>query len=298
MHADWFSSCTWSELYPAKSASRLRFLRILQFYWAAARLLRACLRRAELEWCLIVNNDNVLCSHTLDFALKNRRLSVGVLVEGLMNFQQITSRNRSRLGLAAKRILAPMAGLRFVRPVGHLSGAFHPSVRSVFTFRAKGLIAPQDRVVELGSTPVRISVRADPTAALVVLSGLWQWMTDAEYDSFKRSFVDWLASQHFSSIFVKRHPNVHSGGLEEMIPNAMLWGLDGSIEDLAGIIPAGTVIGSCCTALVTLPAVRPDLSYVDFGADVYVPRAYFGDDSVKRLLSDSGVQMVSALSRT
>ena len=80
--------------------------------------------------------------------------------------------------------------------------------------------------------------------------------------------------------------------IEELLERYEEVGSGLTTEEMAADLEAGTIIGTCCTALVTLKLIRPDLKCIDFGSDYYCEHAYHGDNSVKTLLSATGVTLV------
>ncbi|MFN0069113.1 MAG: hypothetical protein ACKVYV_15940, partial [Limisphaerales bacterium] len=94
---------------------------------------------------------------------------------------------------------------------------------------------------------------------------------------------------------IKPHPNYPPSEYQrKLLEPYELVTERGSVEELAGKLDAATVVGTCTTALFTLKLMRPGLRCVDFGSDVYVPHAYFGDDSVVKTLAGVGVEIVKA----
>jgi hypothetical protein len=128
---------------------------------------------------------------------------------------------------------------------------------------------------------------------LLVHTGLWQWMKPADTLVLSQAFTDWLNAQGYARLLTKSHPHVAAGPLAEMLPSHSEINDTRSLEAMAADIPAATVVGSCCTGLVTLKLMRPDLECIDFGADFYCEKAYRGDHSVEVLMRASGVRIVN-----
>jgi hypothetical protein len=289
----WMDECAIVLRYPGRpSQSLIGQLRFMRFYRAAARLLRRLQCDASVRDIYLVNNDNLVTSHLLSWAETDGAAIVTVAAEGLMNYQEIGLANRASWRWWTKPIVARALGFRYRQPRGHLSGAFEPRVDRVVSFSAEGLKAPPKKVVvrKFGErSPLRES---DPSVALVVLTGLNQWMDEARFVPFAHAFVDWVKGAGFRKILVKKHPRVSAGLMEELLADHEEVGRDRAAEDMAADLEAGTIVGACCTALVTLKLVRPDLKCIDFGSDYYIEHAYRGDDSIKTLLLAAGVSLV------
>jgi hypothetical protein len=298
LHADWFDDCGWVLRYDRPTAhSVVRQLGATGFYLRASRALRALLGSGGIRRVYLVNNDNLLTNHVLEWARRVRDCEVVVVAEGLMNFQDIRLRNRQAWRSHAKAVAAPLLGLSWDPPPTHLSGAYDPRVNRVLTFERRGLKAPDEKIEEHRLSPLAPPSDKDDRTVLIALSGIWQWITPEEDEALSRGFVEWLARQCFERVIAKPHPNVTGGALERLLrPHERLDSTE-SLEDLAGRITAGTVAGICCTALVTLKQLRPDLRCVDYGGDFYCERGYFGDKSVHALMRAAGVEAVAFASR-
>lgn len=289
----WLDECAIHLAYPAKPRqSLLEQWRFIAFYRQAAALLRSLLAGGRIRRIYMINVENLLTNHLLVMAARHPEIQVSIVVEGIYNFQEILWRNRARWRLAVKPVLAALLGLRWRTPRGHLSGAFEPEIDRVVSFTDIGLKAPAAKVEVIAWEPVTPTVRPDPKCLLVVHTGLWQWTDEASYLHVARSFVDWVRREGFERIIVKHHPHVPPGQLEELLPPHDTWDVRASMEDLAAEIPAAVIAGTCCTALVTVKQLRPDLRCVDVGADFYCDAAYAGDHSVEHLLRGAGVEIV------
>jgi len=121
-------------------------------------------------------------------------------------------------------------------------------------------------------------------------------MPEERYKVFAQEFVAWVRSSGFRKIQVKKHPRVSAGLIEDLLAEYEEIGVGVTTEALAADLEAGTIIGTCCTALVTLKLIRPELTCVDFGSDYYSAYAYNGDRSVKTLLAATGVELVQSAS--
>ncbi len=289
----WFKECAVVLRYPGRPATGiLGQWRFLGFYHSTARLLRKLQKHAELMDFYVVNNESLMTAHLFALAESNSSINVTVVAEGIMNFQDIGIENRAGWRWKVKPLVARVLGFRYREPKSHLSGAFEPSTKRVVSFAREGLKAPKEKLVLRQfdtAAPVR---NCDSTVALIVLTGLNQWMPPEKFELFARSFVAWIEAAGYRKIQVKKHPRVSAGLIEDLLERYEVVGADQTTEAMAPELEAGTVIGACCTALVTLKLIRPDLECIDFGSDFYIEHAYHGDDSVKTLLSASGVTLV------
>lgn len=294
LNADWFDDCGLVLRYDRPAVhSLLRQLGATGFYLRASRTLGALLRSGNVRRVYVVNNDNLLTNHVLGWTRQARDCEVVVVVEGLMNFQDIRLRNRQPWRSRVKTVAAPLLGLSWDPPTTHLSGAYDPTVKRVLTFERRGLKAPIEKIDERRLSPVAPPHDKDDRAVLIALSGIWQWITPEEDEALSRGFVDWLTRQRFDRVIVKPHPNVAGGALERLLPPHERLESPESLEDLAERLTAGTVAGVCCTALVTLKQLRPDLRCVDYGGDFYCERGYFGDEGVTTLMRAVGVETIA-----
>jgi hypothetical protein len=289
----WMEQCAIVLRYPGRPANGLLGQwRFFGFYEAAARLLRRLKENAGLRDIYLVNNDNLITTHLLSVAECRPAISVTVVVEGIMNFQEIGIADRAGWRWRAKPVVARLFGFRYREPKDHLSGAFDPRATRVLSFAAEGLKAPSEKVVLRPFQAIRPLRESDPKVALVVLTNWTRYMEPARLDVFARTFVAWVEGSGFRKIQVKKHPRFSGGLIEELLDRHEEVGRGLTTEGMAANLEAGTIIGTCSTALVTLKLIRPDLKCVDFGSDYYCEHAYHGDNSVKTLLSATGVSLV------
>lgn len=295
LHRDWFDECGIHIPYPRKpSLSLMGQWPFLKFYREAASLLRRLLKSGQIKTIYLINSDNLLTNHVMNWVEDHPGIEVCVLAEGLMNYQDIQIRNRAWWRSAYKKLFTPLLGLRWRTPKGHLSGSFEPAVSRVIGF-APGVISPPEKV-EVIPFPVVAPARPPQTdIALIAYTGIWQWMTEEKFQQFAESFVAWLKSRNYRKILVKPHPHYSEGPLDKMMPEHEIVKDTRSLEDMAADIDAATVISFNCTALVTLKMIRPDLHCIDFGFDFYSIEAYKGDRSVEAILLASGVELVPML---
>lgn len=267
--------------------------RFISFYREAARIVRRQLRLPELRHLYVVNNDNLLTSHLLETALCDGR-EVTVVSEGLMNFLDAGVHNLDSWRLKVKPLLSHLLGLRYAPPVGHQSGAFHPAVSRVVSFSDKGLRAPAEKIV-LRRWPIEAAPAAppDPDVGIVVHTSLARFMSEDQYRVFAEVYAGWIAAQNFRRLYTKRHPRSEDPLLEALLPPHEVIDDDRPIEDMAGEIAAGVVIGPGTTPLVTLKLMRPELRCIDFGADYYVPIVYQGGVGATPLFKAAGIERVS-----
>jgi|GEM_PF-4628966 hypothetical protein len=209
----WTSQCAGYIVFDkVPSLSFLGQINTLGFYRQAVKALKQWLRDPDLAHILIANTDNLLANHALRWAERHPAVTVGVLVEGNMNFHEVTRKNRAWWRWWVKPPMAAVFGLRYRSPVGHLSGAFEPRVNEVITYSEKFLHAPPEKIVVLPFPQVERKVTPDPDAVLVLVTGIGQWMKEADFETFKAGFARWVRSLGASKIWVKLHPNYPSGG--------------------------------------------------------------------------------------
>lgn len=290
----WMRECQVILEYPVPASLTLLGQRaVAGYYWRAAALVRKLLKAETLREIYLVNYDNLLLNHVLCWARTRSSVRVTVLAEGLMNFQDIRARNRAWWRIWTKPVLASLLGLKWRTPTGHLSGAFEPEVQRVVSFSAEGLQAPPEKTVVIPFSPVAPQRPPRLDTLLYIETALWQWMSPADFEPFADAFASWIRAQSCSRLLIKPHPNYPASEyLRQQLPPYEIWGVGQSVEALAGEIDAATVVGTCCTGLVTLQMMRPDLRCVDFGADHYLPKAYYGNQDVLTLMRAAGIEFV------
>jgi hypothetical protein len=289
----WMEQCAVVLRYPGRPATELLGQwRFFGFYRAAARLLRRLEITANLRDIYLVNNDSLITAHLLAVAEDCPAIRVTVVVEGLMNFQEIGIADRAAWRWRVKPVIARLLGFRYREPKDHLSGAFEPRATRVLSFAAEGLKAPPEKIVLRHFQAIRPLRQSDPKVALVVLTNWNTCMEPARDEFFARDFVAWVEGSGYRKIQVKRHPRFSGGRMEALFEGYEEVGSGLAAEEMATNLEAGTIIGTCSTALVSLKLIRPDLNCIDYGSDYYCEHAYHGDNSVKTLLSASGVTLV------
>ena len=211
-----------------------------------------------------------------------------------MNFHDSGVHNLDSWRLKIKPLLSRLLGLNYVTPVGHQSGAFHPAVSRVVSFSDKGLRAPPEKVT-LRRWPIEAVQCGPPQAdvALVVHTALARFMSDEQYLVFAEGYARWIADQTFRRLYTKRHPRSEDPLLESLLPPHELIDDSRPIEDIAGEIAAGVVIGPGTTPLVTLKLMRPELRCIDFGGDYYGPIVYRSNIGAAALFEAVGVETIS-----
>lgn len=266
--------------------------RFVNFYREAALIVRRVLACPEVRHLYVVNNDNILTSHLLETASRDGR-EVTVVVEGLMNFLGAGVHNLDPWRLKLKPLLSRLLGLLYVPPLGHQSGAFHHATKRVVSFSADGLRAPPEKVVlrkwELGSAPAKPPA---PDVGIVIHTGLARFMSDEQYRVFAERYAGWIAGQNFRRLYAKRHPRNEDPLLEALLPPHEIIEDTRPIEEMAGEVGAGVVIGPGTTPLVTLKLMHPQLRCIDFGADYYLPVAYGDAVGATPLYQAVGVESV------
>jgi hypothetical protein len=289
----WMDQCATVVRYPGRPANELLGQwRFFSFYRAAARLLRSLERNSNLREIYLVNNDNLITAHLLSLAESRPATGVTVVVEGTMNFQEIGIADRAGWRWRVKPAIARLFGFRYREPSAHLSGAFEPRVSRVLSFAAEGLKAPPEKIVLRHFPTIQPSRQSDPDVALVVLTNWNSCMETDENEIFARAFVDWVEGSGYRKIQVKKHPRFYGGVMEALLEKYEEVGSGLTTEEMATDLEAGTILGTCSTALVTLKLIRPDLNCIDYGSDYYCEHAYHGDKSVTTLLSATGVTLV------
>ena len=289
----WMNECASVIRYPGRPATGIiGQRRFVGFYYATAKLLRHLEKEASIQNVYVVNNESLMTAHLLSLAELDSSINVTVVAEGIMNFQEIGKANRAEWRWRVKPLVARALGYRYREPDSHLSGAFEPCTNRVVSFAADGLKAPKEKIVLRHFEAIRPTRPSDPTVALIVLTGLNQWMEPQKFELFARAFIAWVEASGYRKILVKKHPRVSAGLIEELLERYEEIGVGQTTEGMATELEAGTIIGACCTALVSFKLIRPDLECIDFGSDYYSEHGYRGDDSVKTLLSASGVTLV------
>ncbi|SFG19990.1 hypothetical protein SAMN05518801_11029 [Novosphingobium sp. CF614] len=295
LDAPWLDQCTMRVDYGVKPSFRISGqLRLIGYFRRASRMIRQLLATGNIRHVLLVNNDNVLNNHFFSVASAHPEMEISVLAEGIMNFQDIQMKNRDWWRTAVKPVFARILGLSWREPTRHVSGSLEPETRHVYTFAAHGVVAPPEKIRLIKFPEADREVVPDPGAAVIAMTGLHLWMTEANYAEFAQRFISWKKTLPFTKYYVKRHPRATDGPLFHELADCEVIGEGQSIEDMAGSMPGSTVIGFCCTGLVTLSLMRPDIRCLDFGSDFYCDAAYFGDRSVERLLEGSGVELISS----
>lgn len=295
INADWTKRCAVVVNYGAKPSLKLiGQYRVAGFFFRAAWQIKRLLKRNTVKEIYIVNNDNILNSHIIHWkehrGEQPPRLSV--IAEGIMNYQDIGLQDRAGWRWKVKPAIAAALGLDYRLPTSHLSGACESAVGRVISFSAHGLKAPPEKISILSFPKGRNGLRNKPRSALIVHTGLWQWMEKEKYDKFAHAFACWVNEQRYGFLYTKPHPFIETGTLQDLLPPHEILVDSRSIEDMAADLDYETVVGTCSTALVTLKLMRPDIRCIDFGANYYCQHAYHGDLSVRTLFEGSGVELV------
>ncbi len=291
--AAWLENCGQVLRYSGKPPAGLwGQRRVAGLYAKAALIARGLLASRALARIYLVNNDNIISNHLIETVRRRPGPEITVVAEGLMNFQEITTKNRDAWRWRVKPVIAAALGLRYRAPRGHLSGADDPVVSRVVSFAADGLKAPADKVVvrAFDKAPVTVAPRRD--VGLIVHTGLWQWMSEERYQPFAEAFARWVRDQGFTTLYAKPHPRIPTGLLDDLLPDHEILTTSETLEEMAGSLDAGVVVGTCCTGLVTLKLIRPDLRCIDWGGEYYCEHGYHGDRSVLTLLDAVGVERV------
>jgi hypothetical protein len=291
----WWDDFAHVVIYPHKASLNIAGqAKFIPFYWTSAAKLRSALRSPNLRHLIIVNNDNILTNHALASTARRPECRVIVIGEGLMNYQDIQMANRAAWRNQLRPIISRVLGLRWQTPTGHLSGSFEPNVSAVYAFAKPGLFAPMEKSRIIPFDPVRPKVPGEPNTILFIETALWQWMKEEEFREFADHFVDWLKRLNPGQLLIKPHPNYPpSDYLRSLLPEYTVMTDREPVESMADRIAATRVVGFCCTGLITLSLLRPDIECFDFGHDFYLDRAYRGDKNLIELMKAVGVRMVS-----
>lgn len=294
LHRPWFGECAPRLDYPSAPRLNLRGQwRFTAYYWQGARLLSRVLGHPNLREIYLVNNDNLLTNHILASASRLPKVRITVLAEGLMNYLDIQAKNRAAWRNQLKPAVAKCFGLRNKPVIGHLSGAFDPAVSRVISFESRGLYGPPEKLAILPFKAVTPRVPQRSDTLLYIETALWQWMPAQQWEPIARGFARWIQEQSFARLQVKAHPNYPPCPLlRSLLPPFELVYEGRSLEQVAPDLDAAAVVGTCCTGLVTLRLLRPDIRCVDFGSNRYVDAAYHGDASVIRLMKALGVELI------
>ena len=295
---DWFGLCKNVFRSPfSQKRSWKSNISLILFFIRSIRLIRGYLHRSDIERVLIVNNDNIIINYIVNNIHKQMKdVEISVLVEGIMNYQDITIRNRSKFNLAVKMFISLLLGFKYIIPKGHLSGAYMQQVKKVYSFSAKGLKAPVDKICVCELAVEKKITGVKNNAILLVLSGLYKWMPATKYDQYCDLFMKHLSTIKYSDVFVKQHPRCLDDPLLARLQNDLKYlDKDVPIEKMAGDIKVKQAIGFCSTALATLKMLRPDIECNDFGADYYCTEAYYGDDSVLEFFEGVHVGVIESM---
>lgn len=296
VQADWVHRCGAVVRYGGRPEHTLLGQRRFHtFFREGAALIKRAWASERLREIYVVNNDNLLTNPFFLWLERTSRLPsprLTVVAEGIMNYQDIGTTNRASWRWRVKPLLARYLGLPYRTPGSHLSGSFEPTVSRVASFTSLGLIAPESKVAVLPFEQAQIEKAPERDLCVILHTGLWQWMPDAEYERLGQAFGRWVSAQGFRQVLAKPHPRIATGKIKDWLPPHEDYRDERSAEELAGVIPGSTVVGMCCTALATLKLMRPDLRCIDFGADYYCIHAYNGDTSVVDFLRGASVELV------
>ena len=293
---DWQDACLEVVSFEKKaSITIIGQVNMVGYHYRSLAAVRRLLKSGTLADIYIPNIDNLINNHILRLKQSKRlpgnpRLSV--LVEGFMNYQHMGVDDRAGWRWAMKPSIAKLLGLRYIEPTTHLSGSYENGVTRTFAYSPTGLKAPPEGVVLCEFPKVEPRVTPDPKVALLVLTGIAQWMTPSAFEAFRQGFAKWLNRQGFEKVLIKRHPIYPLGDVESLIERSEVLDESRSLEKMAADIPGATVVGFCTTALVTLRLMRPDLKCIDWGSDFYCKHAYHGDTSIVDVLKSAGTVVV------
>jgi len=254
------------------------------------RRLKKLLLSNEVIEVFIVNNDNLLTNYVIR-KTKQYGYAVSVLSEGIMNYQNISIENRNKVSLAAKGLFSLFFGFIYEIPKGHLSGSEDKRVKWVYAFSQDGLKAPKEKIVVINAFETGLE-RQTRNELLIVLSGLFEIMSSTDYYEIVKKMKDFIDNSSFKRILIKEHPRVENDPILKHIHFDEILPKHEAVESVIQRIGVSCVVGSCCTALVTLKLMDPDLECVDVGSSIYIDKAYRGDTSVLNLLKGNGIRLI------
>ncbi len=288
---DWFEECFQVVKSPHKAGPLIsQGLKLSVYFFRCYLMIRRYLSQYKIQHIYLVNNDNLLTNYILNRL--DSKVEISVLVEGLMNFQDITIENRHRMSVPLKRIAAFMMGFRYMVPDGHLSGAYMPSVSRVFSFSSAALKAPVEKVIEC-QIESNIIPAGSKDSLLLILSGLYKWMSPANYRQLCTKFQKYLQANQFKTIKVKPHPRCVDDPLLNYLPDGcVMLSKEEPLEKMVNELDVGVAVGFCSTAIVTLHLMSSGVKCLDFGADFYCEHAYNGDKSVVKFFDAMGIGSV------
>lgn len=161
--------------------------------------------------------------------------------------------------------------------------------------RARRAVRTSRKGGDLPFRPVLPKVPPREDTLLYVETALWQWMQPSDWEPLARAFAAWIHARNRPRLLIKTHPSYPACPLlRSLLPPFEVVYPDRSIEQVAPEIDAAEVVGTCCTGLVTLRFLRPDISIVDLGSDIYIPKAYHGDWSSVELMRRVGVKVIAS----
>lgn len=267
--------------------------KFIKFYVEASKVLRRLLKSGSIERVFIPNNDNLLCNHVIQWA-KRHPMTIAVVAEGLMNYQNITAIDRANWRWWTKVIIAKFLGLKYQKPNGHLSGSFEDTVSEVYSFSDKFLAAPAEKY-RLLSPKVKEGKRVfDKSYAIIVVTGINQWLPRKESVRLSERLYAFVKSRRFRYVEIKLHPNYSNPDIEKALSDFQVLATRKSVEEILPEVEAGTVISTGSTALATIKITFPEVECIDFGSDLYVAHAYRNDMSMVNFMKSLGVVCVKS----
>jgi hypothetical protein len=293
--ASWFRECRICIRYGEKpKLNMLGQYKFIDFYVKSANIIKNLISENNLRVVYVVNNDNILTNALFIWSEDHKKLvpDITVIAEGIMNYQQIDVRDRASWRWRIKPVIAMLLGLPYRTPSSHLSGSFEKKATRTISFAAGGLKAPIQNISLVPYPKVLANHAPEPGTCLIVHTGLWQWMPESEYLVLAVSFANWIKEQGFTRIIAKEHPHIPTGPLKKLLPPHDIMEDQRPVEEMASEISACTIVGTCCTALITLKQMRADLTCVDYGSNHYCKHAYHGDNGVIDLMRSVDVKIV------
>ena len=251
--------------------------------------LKYYLRNSEITNVFIVNNDHLLTNHILHIHNKYY-YRISVIAEGLMNYQNITKKNRSAIGFFFKKILAFIFNIKYVIPKTHLSGAFENSVEDVFTFSKTGINAPIDKVRIVKNFSNTLNTSSNKCGVLLLLSGLYTMLPSYEYSNLMILITNYIKNLNPRIIYIKKHPRYQFDPILDIFNDYIEVDQDIPIEEIINELEISHIVGSFSTALITLKMIQPELISVDIGYSIY-SKYLDGFDTIFDLYKSTNIEL-------
>ena len=218
----------------------------------------------------LVNNVSIFGASIILFKRQKKlNCKITTLVEGLMNFEEGKIRKSSKLVILVKKVLSLLFFLPWEKIEGHPSGAFNPEVNRVISFSKTGLYAPKNKVKLIQIKKKKNKLNYTKNSILIIHSPLNNIFGKHNYITLSNSFLNWLKSKNYKTIYYKFHPNHKDIYLFQNLPKKKLKIYDFKIESSNAKIPSKNIISFFSTSLFTLKKMYPELNVYSFGLNFY-----------------------------